>query len=122
MKIMTYGTLMRGHRNSPLLDDQKYLGKCKTKLPKYEMYEARGNYTFPALVEVEEGGLIIEGELYDVSPKCLEYLDRLEGVAHGLYSRNKSVVVDENDQEHDVELYCFLQDTSELKLLGSKWQ
>lgn len=122
MKIMTYGTLKKNKCNSPILDNQEYLGKCKTKLPKYKMYEVKGgNYPYPALVEVEEDGLIIEGELYDVSPKCLEYLDRLEGVEHGLYSRNKSVVIDEKDQEHDVEIYCYLRDVSEFKLCGSKW-
>ena len=121
--LFSYGTLKKDFSNQPLLDDQKFLGKAVTSEANFLLYECHGNYTFPALVQSKTGeGYQVYGELYDVTEKCLTYLDRIEGVGIGLYARTLIKVVDEHNQLHDdVVAYCFLRSVVDLKPIGRVW-
>ena len=121
--LYTYGTLRKGYQNEPLLADQKYIGKAVTVDAGFLLYEVRGNYTFPALVQSKTGeGYQVFGELYDVSEKCLAYLDRIEGVAVGLYARTPiKVLVEDGRCEEGVIAYTFQRDTGDYKPIGQVW-
>jgi len=81
--VFVYGTLKTDHANhAHFMSDAKYIGAFKTN-PKWGLLDL-GPY--PAMVM---GGLAVQGELYQVDSDTLERLDRLEGVASGLYSRKR---------------------------------
>ena len=121
-KLITYGTLKSGFINEPLLSNEKFLGKAVLTESKFLLYEIHGNYAFPALVESKSGvGYQVYGELYEVSERCLEYLDMIEGVSHGLYARTPVKVLCEDGQEVEAIAYCFLRSTADLKSVGPVW-
>ena len=123
MKFFTYGTLKRGLCNSPVLDEQKFLGEAITQESHFALYEMDREhgapYPYPCLKEVDEGGIKIEGELYEISETCLKYLDRIEGVSSGLYSRKLVPVV--KDEVHEAWAYIFARAVGGLKRCGSVW-
>ncbi len=73
--LFVYGTLKRGRRNHHLLEQQTYLQEAVTE-PVYRLCDC-GSY--PALVEVAEGGRAIRGEIFLVDEALIPRLDRLEG-------------------------------------------
>jgi gamma-glutamylaminecyclotransferase len=73
LRILVYGTLMKGFGNHALLGSEpKYIGEGTT-LPEFTMYDLGG---FPALAS--DGQTAIKGEIYDVGDSVLSVLDRLE--------------------------------------------
>ena len=86
--IFVYGTLMAGLGNSFFLQNDVFLGYGETK-PEYTFYNL-GH--FPAMVE--GGDTSVKGEIYEVHPQTLEWLDKLEGVAEGLYERKEIILED----------------------------
>ncbi len=100
VNVFVYGTLMKGEHNHYFLSEAEYMGEYKT--------EARWGLlnigSFPGLVpHVME----VEGEVYKVSKATLNALDRLEGVAHGLYRRRDIVVFDDDGEGVEVEVYLW---------------
>lgn len=85
--VFVYGTLKNGHQRFSALRGERYIGIARTE-PKYAMYQY-GSY--PALVESSEQhpAQKIYGELYEVSNACMEELDQIEGVSHGLFHRKQ---------------------------------
>jgi len=79
--VFVYGTLMKGFGNHFFLQHDVFLGYGETK-PEYTFYNL-GH--FPALVK--GGSTSVRGEIYEVHPQTIEWLDKLEGVAEGLYKR-----------------------------------
>ena len=73
MRVAVYGTLRKGEVNHYLLGEGKYLGTINTA-PEYTMYNL-GHY--PCIKH--EGNTSIEIEVYQISPRCMRGLDRLEG-------------------------------------------
>ena len=86
--IFVYGTLMAGLGNSYFLQNDVFLGYGETK-PEYTFYNL--GY-FPAMVE--GGNTSVKGEIYEVHPQTVEWLDKLEGVAEGLYERKEITLTD----------------------------
>lgn len=86
--IFVYGTLMEGYGNSFFLQNDVFLGYGETK-PEYTFYNL-GH--FPAMVE--GGDTSVKGEVYEVHPQTIEWLDKLEGVAEGLYKRKEITLAD----------------------------
>jgi gamma-glutamylcyclotransferase (GGCT)/AIG2-like uncharacterized protein YtfP len=86
--VFVYGTLMRGYGNNFFLRHDVYLGPGETQ-PEYTLYDLRH---FPAMVE--GGDTSVKGEIYEVHPKTIEWLDKLEGVAEGLYKREEIILAD----------------------------
>ena len=84
--IFVYGTLKKGHCREEAMSSERYIGVART-VDEYAMYSLS---SFPGLVKVDRSksaGKKIYGELYEVSDECLEKLDIIEGVQHGLYVR-----------------------------------
>ncbi|CAN5816477.1 gamma-glutamylcyclotransferase [soil metagenome] len=81
-RIFVYGTLKRGLSNSHYLSGQSFIGEARTE-PCYRMVDAGG---YPGMYRVEESGLSIKGEIWEVDEVCREKLDVLEDVAAGLYA------------------------------------
>tara|TARA_R110002020_G_scaffold293797_2_gene509531 strand:- start:1057 stop:1542 length:486 start_codon:yes stop_codon:yes gene_type:complete len=81
--IFVYGTLMKGFGNHYFLQHEVFLGYGETK-PEYTFYNL-GN--FPAMVA--GGDTSVKGEIYEVHPQTVQWLDKLEGVAEGLYKREE---------------------------------
>jgi len=116
--LLTYGTLKKSHRNSALLDNQKYLGKAITK-DKFRLFEINGNYKYPAMVS--EPLYQVVGELYECTDKCMDYLDKLEGVNYGLYERRPILVKTETGEEAEAIAYFFLKETFDCDDAGPCW-
>lgn len=76
-KVFVYGTLKRGYHNHRLLEKALYLGKARTTA-KWAMIGK--SLPFPYLLERNDNGYYVEGEVYEVSDSELWALDRLEGV------------------------------------------
>ena len=96
MKVFVYGTLMKGHGNSWLLENEAFLGEAETQ-PEYTLFNL-GH--FPGMVE--GGETAVKGEVYDVSSWTLGWLDKLESVPD-LYQRKKITL--QNGDE--VQTYIF---------------
>jgi len=113
-KVFVYGTLLKSHRNNRLLEGQTFIGKCKT-LPKYRLYDVG---SFPCMVKDDENGLAVEGEVYSVDDETKKRLDWLEGVASGLYFRDKVELEGITDT---VEAYFWGRSPNGLRDIGAKW-
>lgn len=87
--LFVYGTLKRGQPQNRLLEGEDFVGSVRT-LPRYRLY-ANGQY--PCLVEDEENGICVEGELWRVRESTLEKLDKYEGVPD-LYERRAVAIQD----------------------------
>ena len=80
--VFVYGTLLRGEKNSALLATAEFVGEARTTKG-FRLYSCGA---FPAMVHYVGGGRVV-GEVWRVDARTLALLDRLEGVAWGLYQR-----------------------------------
>jgi gamma-glutamylaminecyclotransferase len=83
--VFVYGTLKRGGSNHGFLRGQRFLGEAITG-PGYRLFSL-GEY--PGMVYWEGDLGHVNGEVWAVDEECLAYLDVLEGVAEGLYRRER---------------------------------
>lgn len=83
-KVFVYGTLMKGHGNARLLDGIPM--EMEGVIKGADMFDLWG---FPGILK---GTGTVKGEVYYVDDATLANLDRLEGVAHGLYTREPVTV------------------------------
>lgn len=131
-KVFVYGTLKKSGNNSPLLDGQKFLGKAVTKAADFKLHEIKGgNYNYPALTRVDSStktisgevpqGYQVYGEAYEVGDKCLAYLDYIEGVAVGLYSRQEIDVILDNGESIVAIAYFFEKSVEKCSHVGQCW-
>ena len=86
--LFVYGTMKTGFRNHDRIStdiDTIYLGEAMTE-PNFQMKsKSVGNYIAPVVLE---GKNSIQGELYEISPSLLEYVDLMEGCPN-VYQRIK---------------------------------
>jgi gamma-glutamylcyclotransferase (GGCT)/AIG2-like uncharacterized protein YtfP len=75
MKLYVYGTLKRDGCAAYLLTEAHFLGEVATA-PHYRLYSAGW---FPVMVESEDYGQSIQGELWEISETLLPRLDHYEG-------------------------------------------
>lgn len=122
-KVFVYGTLKRGFPLSTHLQDQKFIGEYRTK-PNYRLFMPTKGW-FPMMVSVEEGGVAIEGELWELDDKTMLRLDRAEGP---LYER-EFIELDPNLEQELVEVYLYKYEITEDDLkqgrfvdCGNCWQ
>jgi gamma-glutamylcyclotransferase (GGCT)/AIG2-like uncharacterized protein YtfP len=99
-KVFVYGTLMRGQANHALMGSAIYEGKYKTD----NRWGLINIGAFPALVPHV---LAVEGEVFTVDKETLALLDRLEGVAGGMYKRRYIYVFDEDGVRDEVYAYIW---------------
>lgn len=113
--VFCYGTLKRNYGNHRLLETSEFVGEVTTK-PFYRLYNV-GH--FPGLIEDNQTGKAIQGELYRVTdPAVMARLDRLEGIPW-LY-RREYIKIEGVDEE--VEGYIFNQDYSDLEECSPVWE
>ena len=116
MQLFIYGTLKRGQQRAELLDGQRYLGDARS-CPLYRMYQVEA---YPGLVQ-EDGGISLEGELWEVDPECLAQLDEVEGVDAGVYQRER-IMLENPWKGAVVEAYFYLHPVDGLADCGSCWE
>lgn len=73
INLFVYGTLRRRKSNTYILKNERYIGEAET-VKKYAMYD----FGLPAVIKYLEISKI-KGDLYCVSNKKLEFIDRFEG-------------------------------------------
>ena len=85
MIIFVYGSLKRNKKLSYHLKNALFLGKALT-CEKYPMILSKSGW-YPYLIEKKGIGCHIKGEVYNISPKILKILDRIEEVPHYYYRK-----------------------------------
>lgn len=85
--VFVYGTLKRGYGNHGLLRGSNFLTEGLT-IDQFGMYKVG----FPVLLQGHGSLGRVNGELFEVSARTLESLDRLEGVPR-MYTREKVKVM-----------------------------
>lgn len=98
-RIFCYGTLKREGAANNLMRNAKFVAEASTH-SRYQLYDMGG---FPGMIEGEEGGNGVKGEVFDCDESTMKQLDVYEGVAWGLFVRKK---VELNNGEL-VEAYFF---------------
>ena len=120
--VFVYGTLMKGFSNSPILEDQEFLGLARTKEENYNLFHIDCYaYPFPGLVQSDKYHNFVYGEIYAVNDKCLQLLDSIECIDQGLYRRESMIAVDQYGTEYECFVYLFNQNTDLFRSLGVIW-
>jgi len=114
--VFVYGTLKRGGSNHHFLAGQKWGGDART-VSGYTLYSL-GDY--PGMVRSDDPTHEVAGEVWNVDPDCLVELDRLEGVAEGLYAR-VPIKLASPFGDSAVETYLYLPGLIGRRHLGSLW-
>lgn len=130
--LFVYGTLKKGHTRQKYLLNERYLG-IGTLAPSHRMVQISG---YPALIPPKEGeeGSCVKGELYEVDDACMAELDKVEGVAHGVFKRQKLQLKSHvpvmlptdgtvllNMEAGEVTAYVYAKDGSHAKDVGCFW-
>ena len=101
INVFVYGTLMKGHRLSPVMDTAK-IGPLKGILKGYRRIWPEGN--FPVIV-VSPGDEVV-GEIYNIPNELLDELDDIECIPR-LYVRIPvEVVMDESHVPTNYKVQC----------------
>lgn len=114
--IFVYGTLKRGGSNHAYLAGQRCMGAART-MPGYTLYLPAD---YPGMVAKTSDREGVTGELWEVIPECLSELDRLEGIAEGLYAREVVPMIAPHDRL-TVESYLYLRPLAGCAHLGATW-
>lgn len=115
--LFVYGTLKRGCCNHAQLADQTFVGQAETA-PGYLLHEVGG---FPGLVVRAGHGTAVRGEVWSVDARALARLDRFEGVAEGLYRRERVALAGPFAGE-TVEAYLYARDVTRHPVVGAEWR
>jgi len=99
MEVFVYGTLMKGHRNHILLENDKFIENAV--LEGYGLYNVS---SFPGIIK--QDGAAIKGEVYSISESTLKRLDNLESEG-SLYIRNLVPVTLENNNQINAFVYIW---------------
>ena len=99
MKVFVYGTLMKGHGNNILLENDTFLSNAL--LDGYGLYKVS---SFPGIIK--HCGAAVKGEVYNISEFTLKRLDALESEG-SLYIRELVSVTLENNQNIHAYVYVW---------------
>lgn len=116
-RIFVYGTLKRGLSNHGHLAGQRFLGEARTA-PVYRMVDCGG---YPGMFPVNEEGLSIQGEVWEVDAACRRELDILEGVAEGMYTL-EPVHLLAPFSKSDIRTYVYRWPISGREDVGEEWR
>jgi len=98
--LFAYGTLKADFALHYVIQGCTYVGNYKTPAA-FKLVDLGA---FPALVRSEKG-IEVTGEVYRVDDDILNYLDVIEGVNRGLYTRERVIVHDQKGDTIDVWAY-----------------
>lgn len=82
-KVLVYGSLRMGEGNNYLLEGSDFMGEIK-----FTGFTLHNLGYYPAIVENEENGQEIVGEVWEITNDTFNRLDRLEGYPH-YYNRKQ---------------------------------
>lgn len=117
MRLFIYGTLKRGHVAHRFLAKQEFICEART-LPEFKLLELGW---YPGLAQCSSGGegMPIEGEVWEVSPACLEELDAYESDE---YDRREIPLVARNGKVIEgVEAYVLSDPDWSKPEVGNRW-
>jgi len=114
--IFVYGSLKRGFSNHRLLADQNFIAIGRTQ-PRFKLYDLGA---FPGMIEADEDGHSIEGEIWSIDSHCLAQLEILEDTAHGMYVRKPIPLLPPNET-FSVEGYLYRLDIAGHRDCGEVW-
>ena len=100
--LFVYGTLKRNGSNHSFLAGQSFRGETRT-VPGFKLVNL-GDY--PGMVVDPSDGRGVAGEVWSVDLECVIKLDELEGLAEGLYRRERIRLRAPFDQS-EVETYIY---------------
>lgn len=115
--IFVYGTLKRGCSNHHFLTGQRFVGDAHTA-PGFRLYELRGHPGMVARSDDRDG---VTGEVWEVDEAALVRLDALEGLAEGMYRRER-LPLRPPFAEAIVEGYIYNRSVKGLRDLGGRWE
>lgn len=115
--LFVYGTLKRGCCNHGQLAGQEFIGEARTA-PGYRLYDLGG---YPGLVAHAADRAGVTGEVWAVDAAALRRLDDFEGVAEGLYRRERLPLLPPF-ADRQTEAYVFAQSVAGRKDLGATWR
>jgi len=113
--LFVYGTLKRGCKNHPHLAGQTYIGEARTG-GGYQLYHL-GEY--PGMVTQASDTQGVTGEVWWVDDAALTHLDDFEGVAEGLYRRERVALLAPFDRLV-VDTYLYARESG-VRLIGTTW-
>ncbi len=114
--VFVYGTLKRGGSNYSHLAGQKFLGEARTA-PGFRLYELD---SYPGMIAFSNDRTGVTGEVWSVDADCLAQLDLLEGIAEGLYRRERVPLLAPFIGQN-VEAYLYARSIEGRRDLGSTW-
>ena len=85
MRVFVYGSLKKDKKLYFYLKNAKFIGKATT-CDKYPMIISKSGW-YPYLIEKRGVGFKVKGEVYEISPKLLRILDRVEEVPFYYYRK-----------------------------------
>lgn len=100
MNVFVYGTLMKGHGNHVLLEEEKFLGKAV--LEDYGLYNVS---SFPGIIKQESSA--VKGEVYSICERTLKRLDTLESEGSLYIRRLVQVALESNDERVNAYVYIW---------------
>ena len=115
--IFVYGTLKHGGLNHHFLAGQKFVGEAGT-VPGFRLYDLGG---YPGMVTQPDDTAGVTGEVWKVGADALVQLDALEGLADGLYRRERVPLLPPF-AERSVEAYLYPHDITGRREIGSVWR
>jgi gamma-glutamylcyclotransferase (GGCT)/AIG2-like uncharacterized protein YtfP len=116
--LFVYGTLKRGCKNHRHIADQRFLGETRTQ-PGYALYDLGD---FPGLVIDATATSGVTGEIWEVDADALARLDEFEGVAEGLYRRDRVELIESVNPNHaQVYTYLYARDPGQHRI-GPTWR
>ena len=114
--IFVYGTLKRGGSNHALLAAEKFIGPARTA-PGFRLWSL-GDYPGMTAHAADRDG--VTGEVWSVGDNTLARLDELEGLAEGLYRRERVPLLGEFAAA-EVEVYLYARSVAGRADLGAEW-
>jgi gamma-glutamylcyclotransferase (GGCT)/AIG2-like uncharacterized protein YtfP len=98
VRVFVYGSLLYSEIREAIVPNARVVGRAEC--PGVELAFRLNLPTLRASATEHVKGVILE-----VDDRELAYLDRYEGVGHGLYTRWRIMVVNEADEMEEVETY-----------------
>lgn len=115
--IFVYGTLKRTCANHHFLSGQTFLGEARTA-PGFRLYALDG---FPGMVANSDDREGVAGEVWSVDAAALVRLDALEGLAEGMYRRERVPLLPPF-ADRGVEGYLYARSIKGRREVGSEWK
>ena len=115
--LFVYGTLKRGGSNHAFLSSQAFLSVARTS-PGFTLFSLGA---YPGMIPSPDDREGVLGELWAVDDACLAQLDKLEGLAEGLYCRAAIPLAPPPSNGTPVETYFYLRDLTGRAHLGAQW-